>query len=192
MIGAYEDRTQAEQYPPVIAANGQGIWYQDYGCELDSPAHTRNGYVSSAVLLYDAEYVTLQDLELTNSGQDIIGERYSASDKMNRTGVAVAARDKGVRSGITLRNLVIHDVNGNVYDKHMNNGGIYMTAQKPIAKEHRSCAFPGCDSRRLLCRPGEPLGNCSRLYLCACRFCRSRAFGRSVFKVWTRKYYDSG
>ena len=48
VIGAYEDRTQAEQHPPVIAANGQGIWYQDYGCELDSPAHTRNGYVSSA------------------------------------------------------------------------------------------------------------------------------------------------
>ena len=92
--------------------------------DRDSPAHTRNGYVSSAVLLYDAEYVTLQDLELTNSGQDIIGECYSAPDKMNRTGVAVAARDKGVRSGITLRNLVIHDINGNVYDKHMNNGGI--------------------------------------------------------------------
>lgn len=36
-----------------------------------------------------------------------------------------------MRSGITLRNLSIHDVNGNVYDKHMNNGGIYMTALKP-------------------------------------------------------------
>lgn len=141
VIGAYEDWTQAEQNPPVIAANGQGIWYQDYGCELDSPAHTRSGYVSSAVLLYDAEYVTLQDLELTNSGQDIIGERYSAPDKMNRTGVAVAARDKGVRSGITLRNLVIHDVNGNVYDKHMNNGGIYMTALKPIARNTEAARF---------------------------------------------------
>ena len=141
VIGAYEDRTQAEQHPPVIAANGQGIWYQDYGCELDSPTHTRSGYVSSAVLLYDAEYVTLQDLELTNSGQDIIGERYSAPDKMNRTGVAVAARDKGVRSGITLRNLVIHDVNGNVYDKHMNNGGIYMTALKPIARNAEAARF---------------------------------------------------
>ena len=141
VIGAYEDRTQAEQNPPIIAANGQGIWYQDYGCELDSPAHTRSGYVSSAVLLYDAEYVTLQDLELTNSGQDIIGECYSAPDKMNRTGVAVAARDKGVRSGITLRNLVIHDVNGNVYDKHMNNGGIYMTALKPIARDTEAARF---------------------------------------------------
>ena len=39
VISAYEDRTQAEQHPPVIAANGQGIWYQDYGTELDSPTH---------------------------------------------------------------------------------------------------------------------------------------------------------
>ena len=60
---------------------------------------------------------------------------------MNRTGVAVAARDKGVRSGITLRNLVIHDVNGNVYDKHMNNGGIYVTALKPIARNTEAARF---------------------------------------------------
>ena len=76
VIGAYEDRTQGGQHPPVIAANGRESGITDYGCELDSPTHARSGYVSSAVLLYDAEYVTLQDLELTNSGQDIIGERY--------------------------------------------------------------------------------------------------------------------
>ena len=47
------------------------------------------------------------------------------------TGVAVVAKDKGTCRGITLRDLAIHDVNGNVYDKHMNNGGIYMTALSP-------------------------------------------------------------
>ena len=52
-------------------------------------------------------------------------------DKMERTGVAVVAKEKGLRCGITLRNLKIHDVHGNVYDKHMNNGGIYMTALQP-------------------------------------------------------------
>ena len=50
---------------------------------------------------------------------------------MERTGVAVVAKDKGTCRGITLRDLAIHDVNGNVYDKHMNNGGIYMTALFP-------------------------------------------------------------
>ena len=110
---------------------GKGIWYQDYGCPLDSPTHVYRGYVSSAVLLYDAAYVTVQDLEITNHSGAILGESYSQPDKMERTGVAVVAKDKGTCRGITLRDLAIHDVNGNVYDKHMNNGGIYMTALSP-------------------------------------------------------------
>lgn len=96
-----------------------------------APTHVYRGYVSSAVLLYDAAYVTVQDLEITIHSGAILGESYSQPDKMERTGVAVVAKDKGTCRGITLRDLAIHDVNGNVYDKHMNNGGIYMTALSP-------------------------------------------------------------
>lgn len=116
VIGSYDVE---DDIFPVIAADGQGIWYQDYGIQLDSPAHIFKGYVSSAVLLYDAEHIVVENLEITNTAADIIGERYSAPHKMNRTGVAVVAKDKGLRSGITLRNLRIHDVNGNVYDKQI-------------------------------------------------------------------------
>lgn len=130
VIGAY-----GEGDAPRIDAAGQGIWYQDYGNPLDSPTHVYHGYVSSAVLLYDAEYITLENLEITNQAAHILGERYSQCDKMNRTGVAIVARDKGVRHGITLRNLSIHHVDGNVYDKHMNNGGIYATALRPADEE---------------------------------------------------------
>ena len=49
VVGAYGDGPA-----PRIDADGQGIWYQDYGCPLDSPTHVYRGYVSSAVLLYDA------------------------------------------------------------------------------------------------------------------------------------------
>ena len=52
---------------PVIAAEGSGLWYQNYGAPLDSPAHVWKGYVSSAVLLYDAEYITVRNIEITNS-----------------------------------------------------------------------------------------------------------------------------
>ena len=48
---------------PVIAAEGSGLWYQNYGAPLDSPAHVWKGYVSSAVLLYDAEYITVRNIE---------------------------------------------------------------------------------------------------------------------------------
>lgn len=116
---------------PVIAANGAGVWYQDYGVELDSPTHVREGYVSSAVLLYDASHILLHDIEITNRAENILGETYSAPHKMNRTGVAIVAKDKGTIHNITLRALMIHDVHGNVYDKHMNNGGIYVTALQP-------------------------------------------------------------
>lgn len=129
-IGSYSPEGE-EGNLPLIAADGQGIWYQDYGTPLDSPTHVYQGYVSSAVLLYDVEHVVIRDIEITNRAEEILGESYSAPHKMNRTGVAVVAKDKGVRSGIILQNLSIHDVSGNVYDKHMNNGGIYMTALKP-------------------------------------------------------------
>lgn len=145
VIGSY-----GEGDLPRIDAEGNGIWYQDYGQPLDSPTHVYRDYVSSSVLLYDAEYVTVQDLEITNHGTEIPGETYSAPHKMNRTGVAVVAKDRGVRSGITLRNLFIHDVNGNVYDKHMNNGGIYATALKPTEEaasgvaRYRDFLVEGC------------------------------------------------
>ena len=125
MVGSY-----GVGHLPVIQAEGQGVWYQDYGTELDSPTHTYQGYVSSAILLYDASYITIRDLAVTNRGR-IVGEGYCDPHKMNRTGVAVVAKDQGTLRGIHLENLEVSNVNGNVYDKHMNNGGIYFTCLKP-------------------------------------------------------------
>ena len=134
LIGAY-----GEGALPRIEAKGQGIWYQDYGTELDSPAHIRAGYVSSAVLLYDCAYLTVRDIAVTNQGE-IIGERYEAPHKMNRTGVAVVAQNGGTLREIHLADLEIQNVNGNVYDKHMNNGGIYFTCLKPEHEEETGIA----------------------------------------------------
>ncbi len=125
-IGAY-----GEGDLPVIHTNGQGIWYQDYGVFLDSKTHMKEGYVSSGILLYDAHDIILKDIEITNRSLNMPGEVYEASDKMDRTGVAVVAKNKGTIRNITLQNLQIHHVEGNVYNKHMNDGGIYMTALLP-------------------------------------------------------------
>ena len=143
-IGAY-----GEGRLPHICANGTGIWYQNYGIQLDSPAHVYQGNVSSAILLYDAEYIWIHDLEISNKDNitresverenknidtvqknDVL-ELYLAPYKMDRTGVAVVAQNGGTLHEIALQGLMIHDVNGNVYNKHMNNGGIYMTALRP-------------------------------------------------------------
>ena len=60
-IGAYGNGAL-----PKIHANGTGIWYQDYGTVLDSPTHVYRGNVSSAILLYDAQYIWIHDLEITH------------------------------------------------------------------------------------------------------------------------------
>ena len=147
-IGAYGTGEK-----PLIQTNGQGIWYQDYGNELDAPTHVYRGYVSSAVLLYDCEYLTVENLEISNKG-GVFGETYSASYKMNRTGVAGIAKNRGTLHEIHLNNLYIHDVEGNVYDKHMNNGGIYFTCLKPDKEEktgvarYENVSVRGCHLKR--------------------------------------------
>lgn len=109
--------------------------------------------MSSAVLLYDCEYVTVENLEITNCG-GVFGETYSAPHKMNRTGVAGIAKNRGTLHEIHLNNLYIHDVEGNVYDKHMNNGGIYFTCLKPDEEEktgvarYENVSVRGCHLKR--------------------------------------------
>ena len=115
---------------PRIDTNGQGIWYQDYGKPLDSSSHKLKGYVSSSILLYDVEYINIKNLEITNNAPEI-DSVYNDLNTMNRTGVAAVAKNKGTIDHIYLDGLNIHDVKGNVYDKHMNNGGIYFTVFKP-------------------------------------------------------------
>lgn len=128
-----------EGLAPVIAAEGNGLWYQNYGAPLDSPVHVWKGYVSSAVLLYDAEYITVKNLEITNQGL-LEGETLCQGDRMNRTGVSVIAKNKGTLHQIELAELYVHDVNGNVYDKHLNNGGIYISALQPDNEEETGIA----------------------------------------------------
>ena len=110
---------------PIIETNGQGIWYQNYRAPLGNAKHKYQGYVSSSVLLYDVEYVEIKNLEITNKAPKI-ETAYNAEDVMNRTGVAAVAQNEGTLNHIYLDNLYVHDVIGNVYDKHMNNGGIYL------------------------------------------------------------------
>ena len=116
---------------PRIDADGTGVWYQDYRTVLDNPCHVYKGDVSSAVLLYDCENITIRDIEITNRDSEKSPEEYSAAHKIDRTGLAVVAQNRGTLHNITVDALFVHDISGNVYNKHLNNGGIYMTCLKP-------------------------------------------------------------
>ena len=118
---------------PIINAFGKcGFWYQDYGNPLDSPTHVYHGAVSSTINIIDCNNISISNLEICNGySREVNKKNYSDLNKLERTGVSVVAKDRGEMSGIKLEDLFIHDVYGNVYDKHMNNGGIYISALRP-------------------------------------------------------------
>lgn len=117
---------------PIINCDGQGVWYQDYVKPMDNSGHRSKGYVSSAILLYDTDYVEVSNLELTNMFDDFDDLDNVTADRMDRTGVAAIAQNGGVMEHTYLSDLYIHDVDGNLQDKHMDNGGIQMNVCQPV------------------------------------------------------------
>ena len=119
---------------PVINTNGYGQWEQNYGTPLDNTNHKWHGTVSSSILLADVEYIEIRGLEITNDRVQGAPEgdmEYNDAEAMDRTGVAGVAQNNGTIEHIVLDDLYIHDVDGNVYNKHMANGGIYFIVEKP-------------------------------------------------------------
>ena len=137
VISTYGDESAAR---PQINTNGKGRWNLNYGNPLDNQNHKWKGEVSSCILIEDTEYIEINGLELTNNrATDKVPETdsngnvrdYNDAYAMDRTGVAGVAKDNGTVDHIVLNDLYIHDVTGNVYNKHMTNGGIYFIMEKP-------------------------------------------------------------
>ena len=127
--------TYGEGEKPKINTNGHGQWELNYGNPLDNQNHKWKGTVSSSILIEDTEYLEIEGLELTNDRESSTDtekdKKYNDADAMDRTGVAGVAKDNGTVDHIVLNDLYIHDVTGNVYNKHMTNGGIYFIVAKP-------------------------------------------------------------
>lgn len=127
--------TYGEGEKPKINTNGHGQWELNYGNPLDNQNHKWKGTVSSSILIEDTEYLEIEGLELTNDRKSATdteqSKAYNDAYAMDRTGVAGVAKDNGTVDHIVLNDLYIHDVTGNVYNKHMTNGGIYFIVAKP-------------------------------------------------------------
>ena len=127
--------TYGEGNRPQINTNGHGKWELNYGTPLDNQNHKWKGTVSSSILIEDAEYLEIDGLELTNDRKSATDtekdKEYNDAYAMDRTGVAGVAKDNGTVDHIVLNDLYIHNVTGNVYNKHMTNGGIYFIVEKP-------------------------------------------------------------
>lgn len=127
--------TYGEGDRPQINTNGHGQWDLNYGTPLDNRNHKWKGKVSSSILIKDTEYIEIEGLELTNDRKSETdtekNKAYNDAYAMDRTGVAGVAKDNGTVDHIVLNDLYIHDVTGNVYNKHMTNGGIYFIVETP-------------------------------------------------------------
>ena len=80
------------------------------------PRIDAGGVSSYAVAIFNAEYVTIGGLELTNDGP-AAGQRF---------GVLISAENIGVTRGIRIRDMYIHDVRGT--NERKDNGGIVFRA----------------------------------------------------------------
>ncbi|MCI6552228.1 MAG: fibronectin type III domain-containing protein, partial [Lachnospiraceae bacterium] len=117
---------------PRINTNGAGVWEQDYRGRLDNSAHKRQGNVSSSILLKDTENIIIRGLEITNyANLEETSAEFKDPNRMDRTGVAGMAQNRGTLENIILDDLYIHDVTGNIINKHMLNGGIYFICALP-------------------------------------------------------------
>lgn len=126
---------------PVVDSEGGGIWYENYGSVLDSPVHRYRGDVSSTVLIYDSNDITIENIEVRNTLLD--KSTYSDGERIDRTGIAVTAQNRGTIHNIIIRNVSVTSIDGNVYDKHLSNGGIYFTAIEPDSSSFPPPRFDG-------------------------------------------------
>jgi len=103
--------------PKGSGTNGNPIIIDMYGTG-NRPVINTAGEVLIAFYLCNQQYWEINNLEITNLG---------LLPRTSRTGIKIEARDFGVVNHIYLRNIYVHDVNGDSVRKDIDNGGIYFT-----------------------------------------------------------------
>lgn len=107
------------QFTGVLDISGQGTSVQrivvdayGYGAK---PCITAPDSALYAVCIHNSDYITLQNLEIVNTGSERLPRR---------TGVKVACENYGTSRNIVLNALDIHDVNGSLVKKEGGGSGI--------------------------------------------------------------------
>ncbi|MDO4913020.1 MAG: right-handed parallel beta-helix repeat-containing protein [Bifidobacteriaceae bacterium] len=109
----------AKDNPIIVGAYGEG----------NLPQLNGNGELTNVVSLKNQEYITIENIEITNTDP-----KYNATFELNSSNntvkvlraVNVSAVNFGVVHNITIRNLYIHSINGHLNNKW--NGGIFFDA----------------------------------------------------------------
>lgn len=106
----------SQNTPILISSYGEG----------ELPLLEGQGKIENVIKLYNQEFITIENLEITNLDPNF-STSFELNSNNNRTkslrGLHVVAEDYGVVHDINIRNLYIHDINGNLSSKW--NGGIF-------------------------------------------------------------------
>ena len=120
---------KGETFIGELYLNGTGtaeapIIIDGYGDKGHDPCIIGYDQSPYAVYVYNSSQITIQNLEIVNTGKDRLP---------GRTGVKVHLENYGTAHSITLRNLYIHDVNGSLVKKQGGGSGIYIVneGEKP-------------------------------------------------------------
>ncbi|MGV8879387.1 MAG: right-handed parallel beta-helix repeat-containing protein [Sphingobacteriaceae bacterium] len=110
------------RYDGQLKISGKGsaaknIVFGAYG-KGEKPRIDGNGAFNETVLLYNSEYITLENLEITNTG---------AKPEAGRKGLHIVLNNFGIAHNIHINNLYIHDVNGSNVKKAGGGAGIHWT-----------------------------------------------------------------
>ena len=93
-----------------------------------------------AVLVYNSNYLTLQNIEVVNTGKERMP---------NRTGVKILCEDYGVSHNIVLNALEIHDVNGSLVKQEGGGSGILIINQgERVISTFNGLTIENCAIRR--------------------------------------------
>lgn len=113
---------RGEQFTGKLEISGQGsaehrIYIDAYGTSGQKPCIRGNDTASYAVRIYNSDYITLQNIEIVNTGKHPLP---------HRTGLKIESRDYGVSHQITVKGVTIRDVNGSLVKEQGGGCGIYI------------------------------------------------------------------
>lgn len=151
MLRAGSTWTGEQLSPKGSGSSGSPIIIDKYGTG-NKPLIACNGAYLYAVYFYNQQYWEVNNLEVTNLG---------ATPLSHRTGIKFEAADIGVANHLYLKNVDVHDVNGDSVVKDKDNGGIFFVVSgNSVRTKFNDILIEGCTVKNVN-RSGITVGGSS-------------------------------
>lgn len=121
--------------PQGSGQDGKCIMLDQYGTGAKPHIATNGAYLYACELI-NQQYIEVNNLQISNQG---------TTELAHRTGIYITAEDIGICRHIYLKNLYVHNVNGDGILKDWDNGGIYFVVNgTSVATKYDDILIEGC------------------------------------------------